>query len=392
MFAFLTTPALAATLTVGAPYPTIQDAVDASSPGDRIEIPGGVWVGDITVTNDRLLVGLAGMGGTVIDGAVTTNGTVTLQSLTIAPTDAVVSLTLDHRSALTRLEDVELTRAGGTAPVLIDVGQADILLDGAWIHDLETDGVCGWGDDFSAVMKVDGGRVQLERTTVERVTASGCTAALITLDDGGAGTNLIINESSFRDNQADFLFHTQLGSSGRITVTNSTFLGNVIDGPLFMPALNDGLRSAFRNNVFQDNDCGGPLIHAFSSPYYAYGAAPTLVVVGNTFVANTGSVMVDLEVHTEIANNLFAHGTTAITLTGWEPRRLDHNLFWDNERDVDSFYYAAPHPTDVLADPRFVSFSDDGDWTDDDLSLEPSSPAIGAGVRRFGGPRDIGAL
>jgi len=66
--AFNIQPAKARTITVPDDYPTIQEAVNAASPGDTIEVAPGVYYENILVTKDGLTLLGSGADVTIIDG------------------------------------------------------------------------------------------------------------------------------------------------------------------------------------------------------------------------------------------------------------------------------------------------------------------------------------
>ncbi len=152
------------------------------------------------------------------------------------------------------------------------------------------------------------------------------------------------------------------------------------------PYSNGGL-VLLENNLFLGNSggyCGGGTTYAGTS---------TVEIVHNTFVGNYVGVWVGedwWESTVTIANNVFASGTYswAITENSDDYDEIANNLVattitegaYDEDRNkVDPW----EHDT-LVADPLFVDFSDDGDWTNDDFRLLAGSPGIDYGAAGFG--------
>ena len=74
LLTLLASLASAATLTVGAPYATIQAAVNASSAGDRIEVPAGEWAEAVVVAHELTLEAVEGREVTTLAGSLTLDG------------------------------------------------------------------------------------------------------------------------------------------------------------------------------------------------------------------------------------------------------------------------------------------------------------------------------
>lgn len=128
----------------------------------------------------------------------------------------------------------------------------------------------------------------------------------------------------------------------------------------------------------------------------APGTTATGWIVDNTFVANTGSFASHLHAPTltgTLANNLFVSargGGAAVEVAATVVS--DHNGWFDNGTDLAGTSFGA---SEVFGDPLFAGWVDDGDCTNDDLTLLPGSPGIDAGDPAFperdGTPGDLGA-
>ena len=143
----------------------------------------------------------------------------------------------------------------------------------------------------------------------------------------------------------------------------------------------------FQNNLLLGNGSGCGIAGG------VYMATGTIEIVHNTFVGNHVGVWVgeDWDESTvTIANNVFASGTYswAITENSDDYDEIANNLVattitdgaYDEDRNkVDPW----EHDT-LVADPLFVEFSDDGDWTNDDFRLLAGSPGVDHGATGFG--------
>ena len=131
------------------------------------------------------------------------------------------------------------------------------------------------------------------------------------------------------------------------------------------------------NNLFLGNNSG---IESFE---YDEGGS-SLDVQNNTFVGNGGHFIGSPNMNdVSFTDNIFV-GATGYSLGTYPPYdaadwHLSNNLFWDNGTCYSSD--CVDWGSDIIeADPLFVDWSDDGDWTNDDLQLLPGSPAIDAAV------------
>ncbi len=117
-----------------------------------------------------------------------------------------------------------------------------------------------------------------------------------------------------------------------------------------------------------------------------------LEVIHNTFVGNWIGVQISEDgdgTAVTIANNVFASGdySWAIGENADDYDEVAYNIValdvtegaWYGTNVIDPWVH-----DNLDADPLFVDFSDDGDWTNDDLRLIAGSPAIDLGGEGFG--------
>lgn len=173
------------------------------------------------------------------------------------------------------------------------------------------------------------------------------------------------------------------GSRVPVTVIGSTFVGNYFG--IYIPDTVDAL--VVENNLFIDNERGV----AFYA-MYTWGYFNLISIVHNTFVGGTVGATIGnttrgydeawtYEVY--LANNAFAgvEYPWTIDIASFDP------AFGEVRNNVTSPGAIAPTDDPALvfsdnleADVSFVAWSDDGDWSDDDLHLVSGSAAIDVGV------------
>jgi len=393
MVLMLLSSSLAATLQVGpGAYVTVQDAVNAASPGDTIQIEPGVYAGNTLVTTPDLSFEGSGLGVTRINGKVTIEADSTWRDLTLWPSSARTNLYVDD--ATVTLYNVELLRNVGNQPLIETafLGDTEVTLEDCWLHDTTAD---------TAISAIAGDttKVVLRRTLVEGIVAHDA-PIFVRADDAV----LRILDTTMKDNEGDLasavFLVTNDNNDSRLKVDRSVFQNNVGAGntAVIDVEFNWPHDSRIQRNVFQDNS-GGPALRAtVDSYYYGYGyfGPATMLVRGNTFVSNenaTGPSAIECpdRVHLWVTNNIFMDGVGTAVHTGNLLQQLDYNLYWGNTGDVSPGSVGA---NAVLADPMFVDWSNDGDPSNDDLTLLPGSPAFQAGNPLYllgGVPRNIGA-
>jgi predicted outer membrane repeat protein len=207
-----------------------------------------------------------------------------------------------------------------------------------------------------------------------------------------------IRASTFEGNQAAgdggaIQASTTLGTPAQsVVVRRSWFAGNTSAGGSggAYHGGDDNNRSLhlLAENRFVDNQApvglGGAVFVENDGHVGYYGLHRTKVGVrDNTFVANEAAggahLYLTSRVTHAVANNVFAaagSGSFAVVLHT-APGVVDYNLWFDNAGGDLSGVPLGSH--DVFANPLFVAWTDDGDPSNDDLHLQPGSPAVDAG-------------
>ena len=127
-----------ASMALVAGFGTIQDAIDAASPGDTIEIPSGTFNEMVVLTSGLTLHG-AGQGQTVVVGRIRMEGgsDATISSLTVQCVSSVGIYLTAPTNVL--VQDVEVTDCN--AGLLLEDFPNNILLDDLYLHGNDIFGV-----------------------------------------------------------------------------------------------------------------------------------------------------------------------------------------------------------------------------------------------------------
>ncbi len=185
----------------------------------------------------------------------------------------------------------------------------------------------------------------------------------------GDGTANLIRACSFEEHGLNLL------SSDATTVESCTFIG------IWALIYDQKADYHFENNLFLGFEYG--IWQGWGLHYYG-----SIEVVNNTFVGNVVGVRIDEGgdwAYTLIVNNIFADGTHAwiVENSFFGADEIAFNVIGTDITDG-SWTTGDPALTDIHdnleADPLFVDHSDDGDWSNDDFHLSPTSPAIDFGA------------
>ncbi len=137
------------------------------------------------------------------------------------------------------------------------------------------------------------------------------------------------------------------------------------------------------NCLFVDNEYCVRLEYGYSDRIGSEHAIVHNTFVGNFAAIERGRSDVYNEATVTIENNLFHSGDYSyIFYNGGENATFTNNLIGYDGTDAMAFYgdEITDSQDNVYDDPMLVDFSDDGDWTNDDLRLLAGSPAIDIGT------------
>ncbi|MEZ4317719.1 MAG: MopE-related protein [Myxococcota bacterium] len=227
-----------------------------------------------------------------------------------------------------------------------------------------------------------GGAISVTNTTLFDPNGSVFLSNSATGAGGGIeanGSTLIMAGSSFESNTAATGGGLSLTGGGGHLIQRGFYFDNGVtsgasDGAaLWVSGTTDGL---WRNNEVRDNDGGAVVLT---------GAA-TFRVLNNTFTSNVGTgegVVIDVESDnaTVLANlGHFNDGPSGIYAPPGSLAVVEYNTVFATSTSND---FAGALSVGVgnnrSENPGFVTFTDDGDPTNDDLSLNAGSPSIDSG-------------
>lgn len=239
-----------------------------------------------------------------------------------------------------------------------------------------------------------------------------------------ASENVTVRGIGFRNYLYGSAYNYAVGVDGGVSIADCAFIGNV-GGVLLYAGVESGSpsRTTIVNTLFADNTYAAiyapeqiDTLHVESSVfinnergvYYQgrdNGLFNEISIVDNTFVgtsemgaisigSNTYGTSNDYAYQTSIVNNLFAGGlvrwglslgdyfyaSTEVLNNVYAPTttaRVDEGA----EIIVETFDYT--ESDNLEAEPTFVAWTDDGDWTNDDLRLVAGSAGIDAGAEGY---------
>ena len=308
MILLLTGVALAATLVVGTDAPTVQAAVEAAAPGDRVLLPAGDWPGPVVV--DRPIT-LSSEGGVLVGGpqgdtlrviapnAVIDGLIVRGSGRDLEHSDSCIRLTGSASGAVVRnshlsdclfgiyvdtatharIEDNEVGGLPGGIPSLKGNGihlfdASGLTVRGNKVHDAR-DGVYVSATNDSRIednlvrdQRYGIHYMYSQRNTVRGNKVSGCSGGIALMQS----RELIIEGNESTDNHKQGILFRD--------VTDSRIQGNLVarngEGLFFFSSVRDEIR----DNIISDNEIGARI----------WAGTEGNVVSGNRFVGNRQQV------------------------------------------------------------------------------------------------------
>jgi len=399
--------------TADAPWHTIQHAADAAQPGDTVCVGTGSYSEDVTFSR-------SGTADAAITFAAAPDETATVQgSLTLAPGTSHLNLigfavlgfpvwgvTLEGDNHHVLLSHLDV--AGGEASVRFTVGYSeeapehgpvsDVVVEDSILHD------CG----YEAVDCTPG---PCDRMTFRRLEIYGAGTAP-GADFGGdglsvaRGQDILVEDSYIHDNGGDGIDLNSRDSAGHvpgIVVSRNRVVRNHLQGIKLWAG------GRMENNIVWGQGINPALVGVYPGAYQvvnntiAYNMySPDYGARDYAFIAAYPENGTSAAIQLTLVNNIFAFNTgpeqgspTSLYLGERVQLTEHHNLYWSREDgEIVAEFVSGRDPSftraeiadgtwtavtgqgqgDVTADPFFVS-----GWSEVDLHLQASSPAVNAG-------------
>ncbi|MDP2312362.1 MAG: MopE-related protein [Pseudomonadota bacterium] len=214
--------------------------------------------------------------------------------------------------------------------------------------------------------------------------------------DGGAlatdTTTLDVDGSTFTDNVADDAGGAFFGRSTDATLDGAVFQANQAGWQGGAIALDGAPAGLVRNLLLVGNRAGNE-----GGGLAISGSAVSLVVANNTLVGNEASgdggglyLRPSWDSSVYLGSNVVAWsaGRNGVSCSGEDARGVEiaHTLAYENDGDDLELGRCADAGENLVADPRFDRYTDDGDPTDDLYTLGADSPAVDSGPDDGDGP------
>lgn len=382
---------VAADGTRGAPFPTLDAAVDHLDALCRtVVLLPGTHTANLTLDQGALTVRGAGPDASVAQitpplGArafsVSGSGRLTLETLTLTGArgtrgDGGALYVYEGSATLTdvRLLDNRTTQDGGA----IAIENGAVTLNGCAL-------------EGNTAMN-DGGALYAWNGTI---TDNGSRWAWNEAKAGGAllaqESELTVDGSSFLDNTSEQSGGAVLVRGGAVTLGGALLRDNVAGSQGGAVYTDDATTGALQNLLVVGNrasDEGGGI---------AITGVPTgLVVANNTLVGNdAGGYGGGLYVRTDWGASMYAGsnivawsgGSNGVWSTSDSGITVAYTLAYGNAGDDLAIGAHSDDNGNLVEDPRFTTWSDDGDPDNDVLTLSPDSPAVDSGPANGEGPR-----
>jgi len=399
--------------TTEAPWLTIQHSADAAQPGDTVCVGSGSYSEDVTFSR-------SGTADAAITFAAAPAETATVQgSLTLAPGTSYLNLigfavlgfpvwgvTLEGDNHHVLLSHLDVT--GGEASVRFTVGYSeqapehgpvsDVILEDSALHD------CA----YEAVDCTPG---PCDRMTFRRLEIYGSGAAP-GADFGGdglsvaRGQDILVEDSYVHDNGGDGIDLNSRDFAGNvpgIIVRRNRVVRNHLQGIKLWAG------GRMENNVVWGQGINPVVVGVYPGAYevvnntIAYNMyGPDYGARDYAFIAAYPETGTSAAIQLTLVNNIFAFNTgpeqgspTGLYLGEGVQLTEHHNLYWSREDgEIEAEFVSGRDPSftcaeiadgtwaavtgqgqgDVTADPLFAS-----GWSEVDLHLQASSPAVDAG-------------
>ena len=226
-------------------------------------------------------------------------------------------------------------------------------------------------------------------------------------DAGGlfiVGGNGVVADSLFVGNSAgdasDLMIRSTAGTD-LVSVRNNAFFDGSTDdvgspigewkgGAVVIQSQN----VLFENNLVAGHDASEGSWGVLLPTAYSTTQVSNNVIIGGSSGDGGGGIQLDWNPAStlpgEIVGNIVASGVGSgiVSEASSLPSSTNYNNSWDNSvDDFSTLSSSLPIPIDsISADPLFVAWSNDGDWTNDDFSLLVGSPSIDSGHPSVPGP------
>lgn len=344
--------------TFGCPHTAVQDAVDAVATEDCAEVfvLPGLYAENVVVTEATEVVGQGEPGDVTLDGG-------------------LAGPVFDDQSPALTLRNLSLVQGRGPAGGILSSG--DLLVENCVLADNQ----CTPGGDAGAIFST--GAVEVRDS---QIVGNTCLPSAETAGVGILGGQLLLDGNVFQFNEGWFSGAVLVDApSGPVTITHNVFTEN--DAGASSGALPGGAvwvtgEAFVANNLLANNTsglAGGGLVVV--SPTAA------TVVANNVVVENEGSVTGGIHIVASAApagtfqNNVVAGNEGfGFYVDGVAfPLQTRFNDVYDNGTDWGGSSPVLVPADNLSVDPGFVAWTPDGDPSNDDWALDPSSLLLDAG-------------
>lgn len=296
--------AAATTRNVPAAYPTIQDAVDAAGPGDTVLVAAGTYF-ETGVVDKRLTLEGAGSGSTVIDADGLPGNGILLQAGGLSASQRLTIRGLTVQNATSSGIRAELGGGLDLAHVTLD----DVVLTsnadrGMEIHNLTV------VTDMEITNSAFTGNTAQGLRTASNVIVNGLAIIDSTFNGNSYGlylqgtiNDVTVSSSEFNDNVVSHgVYMTETGPLTNLLIQDSQFRNNAGAG-LMVFNVQDNQGITIASSSFQDNDQWGLLV---------WGASLTDVLVSDSVIANNDGIGIgyrgiDFNTFDETMTNVAVH-------------------------------------------------------------------------------------